>query len=63
MVIGFINDYPKKISMQEKADGRGGIEIGFVLLKQKMEIFNSLFVDGSTLVLNQDQIASGEQQY
>jgi len=62
MVIGFINDYPKKISMQEKADGRGGIEIGFVLLKHKMEIFNSLFVDG-TLVLNQDQIASGEQQY
>jgi hypothetical protein len=38
MVIGFINDYPKKISMQEKADGRGGIEIGFVLLKHKMEI-------------------------
>jgi len=38
MVIGFINDYPKKISMQEKADGRGGIEIGFVLLKHKVEI-------------------------
>jgi hypothetical protein len=44
--------------MQENADGRGGIEIGLVLLKLEMEIFNSLFVDG--LVLNQDQIVSGE---
>jgi hypothetical protein len=51
-------DKTGSISMQENADGRGGIEIGLVLLKHEMEIFNSLFVDG--LVLNQDQIVSGE---
>ncbi|KAJ6984011.1 hypothetical protein NC653_022277 [Populus alba x Populus x berolinensis] len=39
-------DKTGSISMQENADGRGGIEIGLVLLKHEMEIFNSLFVDG-----------------
>ncbi|KAG5238124.1 malonyl-CoA:anthocyanidin O-glucoside-6''-O-malonyltransferase [Salix suchowensis] len=39
-------DKTGSISMQENADGRGGIEIGLVLLKHEMEIFRSLFVEG-----------------
>jgi hypothetical protein len=34
------------ISLAERKDGNGGVEIGLVLEKHEMEKFTSLFVDG-----------------
>ncbi|GAY48981.1 hypothetical protein CUMW_115780 [Citrus unshiu] len=39
-------DRTQAISLAERRDGGGGVEVGVVLEKQQMEVFESLFADG-----------------